>query len=299
VESLSGGLELLLLPPVGWVAAIVWGALWGSFFNVCIHRIPLYESVVSPASRCPGCGAQIRAYDNIPILSWFLLGGRCRGCRARISPRYLLVEALSTALTAALYYRFVFLGEGPLQADLSHFIVYFFFTGTLIVLSGIDIDHKLLPAVVTYPAVPIFFVLGRLLKDVPALDAGIGLVSGYLFVRLVSDGYYHLTGREGLGYGDGMLLSLSGGLLGWRSLPFTLLVGSVSGLLVTVPVLIHRRKRARQADATQESGSLRHVEVPFGPFLALGAFVYMMLFSGRDPETVMYQLFGGLFGSLN
>jgi leader peptidase (prepilin peptidase) / N-methyltransferase len=297
--NFSEGLSLLLLPPVGWVVAFFWGALWGSFFNVCIHRIPLYESVVSPGSRCPGCGAAIAAYDNVPILSWLLLRGRCRRCRTPISPRYLLVEALMAALTMLLYHRFVASGPGPLPADLTRFIVYFFFTGTLVVLSGIDFDHQILPDRITCPASPLFFLLGRLTGDAPLLDAAIGLAAGYLFVRLIADGYYYLTGREGMGYGDGKLLSLIGGLLGWRALPLTLLLGSLSGLCVTVPVLLLRRRRKAAAPGPpggDEGPALRHVEVPFGPFLAFGGFLYMYLFVGRDAETVIFRLFGGLLG---
>ncbi|MDW8281375.1 MAG: prepilin peptidase, partial [Myxococcales bacterium] len=222
--DLNEGLALLLLPPVGWGVAAVWGALWGSFFNVCIYRIPLYESLTSPSSRCPHCGGAIAWYDNIPIVSWLLLRGRCRKCQAPISPRYILVELLTTVLTLLLYHRFVAEGPGPLGADLLRFIVYFYFTGTLVVLSGIDLDHQLLPDSITYPAIPLFFLLGRLVGDVPWVDAAVGLVAGYLMVRLISDGYYHLTGREGMGYGDGKLLSMVGALMGWRALPLTLLV---------------------------------------------------------------------------
>lgn len=292
----SDGLSLLLGPPVGWVVALLWGALWGSFFNVCIYRIAVHESVVWPPSRCPGCQQQIAAYDNIPILSWLLLRGRCRRCKTKISPRYLLVEALTAALSVAVYGRFVASGGLGLPVGMMHYMVYFFFTGTLIVLSGIDADHQILPDTITYPAIPIFFVLGRFLDDVPLRDALIGAAAGYLFVRAIADGYFYLTGREGMGYGDGKLLMLTAGLLGWKSLPITLLVGSVSGMLVSVPLLVLRR-RARSAAGAEPAGdtepALRHVEVPFGPFLAVGALAYMFGFVGRDYETVLLHLVGG------
>ena len=125
--------------------------------------------------------------------------------------------------------------------------------------------------------------------------AAIGVVVGYAFVRLIADGYYYLTGREGMGYGDGKLLSLVGGLLGWRALPLTLLFGSLSGIAVSVPTLLLRRRRARAAGlSADDETALRHIEVPFGPFLALGAFLYLYLFGGRDAETVIFQLFGRL-----
>ncbi len=302
----SAGLLLLVLPPVGWVVAGIWGALWGSFFNVCIYRIPLFMSVSWPGSRCPRCGTFIAAYDNIPILSWLILRGRCRHCPEPISPRYLLVEALMTGLSLLLYSRFVASGEGPLSILVSEYIVYFYFTGLLVVLSGIDFDHQILPDSITYPAIPIFFVMGRFLPDVSALDALIGMVAGYAFVRLIADGYYYLTGREGMGYGDGKLLAITGGLLGYKSLPLTLLWGSLAGIAVSLPALILRRRsekrtqvdNAARTDATKDGAVdhalLRHVEVPFGPFLAFGAFCYLLLFIGRDYETVILRLFGGL-----
>lgn len=295
-------MTLLFLPPLGWGVAFVWGALWGSFFNVCIHRIPLYDSVVWPPSRCPTCGSGIAAYDNLPIISWLVLRGRCRRCRSPISPRYLLVELLVALLSTAIYARFVARGDMPLPPAMTRYVVYFFFTGTLVVLSGIDLDHQILPDSITWPAIPLFFALGRLVGDVSLLDAAIGLCAGYLFVRAVSDGYFYLTQREGLGYGDGKLLALTGGLLGWKSLPLTLLCGSLSGLMIAVPaLLLSRRRRARQGPPARPSepsaeppATLRHTEVPFGPFLAFGALVYLFLFVGRDYEAVLYNLFGRL-----
>jgi leader peptidase (prepilin peptidase)/N-methyltransferase len=148
VTSAGGPLELLVSPPLGWVLVVSFGALFGSFFNVCIYRVGLHESVVRPASRCPSCGTPIRLRDNVPVLGWILLGGRCRHCRARISVRYPLVEALSALLAAGIWAR---LGAGT-RPDvdpvvlLAHFFVYFAFIGTLLVLAGIDADHMTLPA---------------------------------------------------------------------------------------------------------------------------------------------------------
>src|SRR5262245_23683516 len=126
-------LELMVMPPFGWIVAGVWGALWGSFFNVAIYRVGLYESVTRPRSRCGSCGATIFWYDNIPILSWLVLGGRCRRCRAKFSARYPLVELLSTLLALAVYWRFL---DGDPLAVAGRFFVYFAFVGTLLVLSG-------------------------------------------------------------------------------------------------------------------------------------------------------------------
>lgn len=288
------GLRLLVAPPLGYVVALVWGALWGSFFNVCIYRIPVYESVVSPGSRCPHCNTAIAFYDNLPILSWLILRGRCRHCRAPISPRYLMIEALVALLTVALYHRFVAMAVLPWPAALAHFLVYFYFVSTLVVLSGIDYDHQILPDQITYPGIVLFFALGRVMGEstgVSHRDAVIGMIAGYAFVRLVADGYYYLTGREGMGYGDGKLLAMTAGLLGWQSLPFTLLVGSLVGIAVNLPILWWKRKHEQLGKGAPSS--LRHVEVPFGPPLAVGAVVYLFVFGDRDFETVLFQLLAG------
>lgn len=283
------GLRLLVYPPVGYFVFVLWGALWGSFLNVCIYRIPLYDSVVSPGSHCTNCNTAIAFYDNFPILSWLVLRGRCRTCKTPISPRYLLVGALVAVLSGLLYHRFVGSLPAPTLQALGQFFVYFYFVCTLVVLSGIDYDYKILPDQITYPAIPIFFVLGRLIGHVDTGDALLGMIFGYAIVRAIADGYFYLTHREGMGYGDGKLLSITGGLLGWQSLPVTLLVGSLVGIVVNVPILLWQRRKEQK----QGGPALRHVEVPFGPPLAIGAVVFLFLFIGKDLETVLFQLFAG------
>lgn len=305
---------LLLRSAYGFVLAMVWGALWGSFANVCIYRIPRRESLSRPSSHCPHCIAPIAFYDNIPVLGWLRLRGRCRNCRASISPRYLAVELFAIVLSAIFYARFVAWGAlggshsfampGPPAVAMSHFIVYFFFGGVLLVLSAIDIEHQILPDRITYPAIPVFFLLGRLLyfqspsSGVSLGQALAGLVAGYLVVRLISDGYYYLTGREGLGYGDGKLLSLIGALLGWKALPYTLLIGSLSGLLVGVPIAVLRRhsRRGTLKSDPQNLPPLRHASVVFGPFLAFGATLYLLFLLGKDTDSLLLQTLGTLFG---
>lgn len=314
----------LLRSPLGAVLATVWGTLWGSFANVCISRIPAGESVVRPASRCPSCQAPIAWYDNVPLVSWLLLRARCRRCRAPISARYLVIEALGGLLALLVYLRFVRESGVALPLALARFVVYFALAGVLLVLSAIDLELKLLPDRITYPAIPSLFLAGRLLADVSALDAAIGAAAGYLGVRLLSDGYYYLTGREGLGYGDGKLLALIGAALGWQALPVVLLVGSLSGLLVGIPFLLVQRRRAalleedgevsgaptagapqtdRQGDkeptdeaadaiADEAAGPppLRHAALPFGPFLALGAVLHLLVLHGRSETAVLLRL---------
>jgi leader peptidase (prepilin peptidase)/N-methyltransferase len=257
-------LGLLVLPPVGWVLAAVWGALWGSFANVAIHRLGLYESVVRPRSRCPRCGNPIAAYDNIPIVSWILLRGRCRRCALPISVRYPLVEALSAGLAVAVYARFVAADAGADPVGLAaRFFVYFAFVETLLVISGVDLDHQMIPDAVTYPAIPALFLCALVLNDVPPRDLVIGMVAGYGIVAVPVELIYSLTGRDVMGYGDAKLLTMIGALLGWKAVLFALFGGALLGTLVAVPLRLLQRQK------------LFGVAVPFGPFIAAGAALYL------------------------
>jgi leader peptidase (prepilin peptidase)/N-methyltransferase len=263
----DGPLQLLVRTPIGWVFGALWGVLWGSFFNVCIYRIGLYESVVRPRSRCTTCGRPIAGFDNIPIVSWILLGGRCRGCKTRISVRYPLVEALSGVVGVAIWWRFC---GGPEHAEtdpvvaLAHYFVYFAFAGTLLVLSGIDFDHKLLPDRITMPGIPLCFLAGLLLRDVPPGELLLGAFVGYGLVAVTIELSYLILGREGMGYGDAKLLAMVGALLGWRAVVATFFGAPFVGLVILVPALLATRRR------------VLGLEVPYGPFLAGAAFAYVL-----------------------
>ena len=308
--SATEGLAQLLAPPAGYWLAAVWGALWGSFFNVAIHRLGREDAsltmLLRPPSHCPRCGTPIRAYDNLPIVGWLLLRGRCRDCRAPISLRYPLVEAASLLLCLAVYQGFVVDHPDALPLMLCRFLVYFFFVGTLVVLALIDLDTMLLPDAITLPAIPFFLLAGRVFHDVPHTDALIGAVVGFAALKGLQLGYAAATGREGLGGGDATLMALVGGFLGWRSLPFTLGLGATFGTLVSVPLLVWQRRRAatQQNDiasqhddvAVQHEGaaasqptSIRHVEVPFGPFLVVGALCYLFFKDAAWAWLVGYQ----------
>jgi leader peptidase (prepilin peptidase)/N-methyltransferase len=274
--------------PFGVAAAAIFGAIWGSFFNVCIARVPAGQSIVRPGSRCGACGAPVRALDNVPVLSYVWLRGRCRACAAPFSIRYPLVELLGALLAAGLWWQCVASDPGgDLAVRLARFAYDFAFAGVLVVLSFIDLATLLLPDVITLPAIGVFFLAGFGVHEASWLARVIGAGVGYLFVRLIADFYYYVLKREGLGLGDGKLLALIGVALGWRALPLVVFAGSIAGSLISIPVLLVTRRR-RAAD--QELGaagrepraadqSLRDVQVPFGPFLALGALVY--LFAGR------------------
>jgi leader peptidase (prepilin peptidase)/N-methyltransferase len=229
--------------------AFVFGAVIGSFLNVCIHRLPAKESVVYPPSHCPGCGARIRSRDNIPLLSYVLLRGRCRSCGAPISLRYPVVEALSGALLVLLLYRF---GLSPALG------VYVAFVAALIVVSFIDLDHQIIPDVISLPGIVVGLVASALGQGPPLLDSVLGALVGGGILYAVAVGYHALTAREGMGGGDIKLLAMIGAFLGWRGVLVTLIVGSFTGAVVGISLILVRRTDSR-------------VPIPFGPFLALGA----------------------------
>ena len=215
----------------------------------------------------------------------------------QFSPRYLLVEALTGLLSAIIcwssWWRRPTWRAGGAAA---RYALYFAFAGVLVVLSFIDLDTKRLPDVITLPSIPIFFLAGFAAHDVPWLERAIGAAAGYLLVRIISDGYYYLTGREGLGLGDGKLLAVVGAVLGWRAIPFTIFLASFLGIAVSVPILLHRRRnqpppppefkpeptersargRSPHTDRSSAPSFSAAPEVPFGPFLSLSAIVYML-----------------------
>jgi leader peptidase (prepilin peptidase)/N-methyltransferase len=276
--SMDEGAALLSSPLATGAAALI-GAIWGSFFNVCIARIPAGQSIVRPGSRCASCGTPIRAWDNIPLVSYFVLRGRCRACKAPFSARYPLVEALAALLAAALWLRFVADDAGdPVPIKLARFAVYFAFGGVLMVLSFIDLATHKLPNVITLPAIPILFLSAFGAQDVEWLDRLIGAVAGYLFFRIVADFCYYVLKREGLGLGDTKLLALIGAVLGWRSLFFVVFVGSLGGALISLPFLLRARRRQTAANPTATAEPLRQTVIPYGPFLAGAALLY--LFTG-------------------
>ncbi|MEO6954937.1 MAG: prepilin peptidase [Polyangia bacterium] len=267
-DSLSAALGQVLATPLGaWLFAAfaaLWGALWGSFFNVCIHRIGLHESVVHPRSRCPRCGRGIHALENIPVLSWLLLRGKCAGCALPISVRYPLVELLSLFVALAIWQRLQGQPDDPVHL-LARFFVDFALCGTLLVLAGIDLDHLIIPDRITYPAIPIFFVVALLLQQVSPLELVLGPFVGYGLVFIVAEVGYLVLKREAMGYGDAKLLAVVGAALGWRAPVFAFFMAPFVGLLVIVPLLLWRRKRLLGAG-----------EVPYGPFLAVASVFYVL-----------------------
>lgn len=242
--------------------AFLFGAVIGSFLNVVIHRLPQGESLVRPRSRCPGCGEPIRASDNIPILSFLLLRGRCRHCQAPIPWRYPLVETLSGLLCTALLATF----------GLSlNFFAYFAFAAALLAVVFIDLDWQIIPDSISLPGIPAGIVLSFLLEpgwpDFGPKSALLAALIGGGLLWAVAAGYQWLRGVEGMGLGDVKLLAMLGAFLGLRSLPVILLVSSVTGALAGLGVMLATGRGLRAA-------------IPFGPFLVLGAYCY--LFFGEE-----------------
>lgn len=239
------------------VYALLLGLVTGSYLNVVIYRLPRELSTVLPRSRCPACGSQIRAWDNIPVLSWFLLRGRCRDCRAKISLRYPFIEALTGALFVASVERFG-LSFDALVAAL--------FCCLMITLAMIDIDHFLLLDRITLPGVVVGIVAqlwlsGGFLSPWPGLWGGlIGAAVGGGILLAAYGGWWLLRREEGLGLGDVKMLAMMGAFLGWRGVLVSLLVSSLAGSLFGLTMLAVGR------------GSLR-TKIPFGAFLAVGGLV--------------------------
>lgn len=230
-------------------AVFVFGSLVGSFLNVCIHRLPSGESVAFPASHCPHCRAQIKPYDNVPILSYLWLRGRCRQCDAGISRRYPLVEMLGGVAAVGAVQAFGLTAQA---------LLIFAFLSALIVVTFIDLDHQIIPDAISVPGIFVGFA-SALLFGHPgwrASFAGIALGGGLLWS--IAAGYEWLTGREGMGGGDIKLLAMIGAFLGWRAIPVTVLIASLLGTVIGVSLMLARGRDSRMA-------------IPFGPFLAVAA----------------------------
>jgi leader peptidase (prepilin peptidase) / N-methyltransferase len=240
---------------------LVFGLVIGSFLNVCICRLPASQSIASPRSRCPQCSHLIRAHDNIPVLSYVFLRGRCRDCGTRISARYPLVEILSGAFAAMTIARF---GFGWTALILYSLIAAF------LVITFIDIDHRIIPDVITLPGIPIGLAASFGPGIISPLESLIGILAGGGSLFLVAWTYQAIAKREGMGGGDIKLLAMIGAFIGWKGVLFTIFVASLTGTLAGMALILRRREGMKLA-------------VPFGPFLAVGAIAY--LFIGAEVMT--------------
>jgi leader peptidase (prepilin peptidase)/N-methyltransferase len=273
--------DLHLVPPVfGYVVAGVFGAIIGSFLNVVIHRVPHGQSIVFPNSSCPSCGATIAFYDNIPVLSYIVLGAKCRHCKEHISFRYPAVELVTAALFVAVAW------HDGLSAALPFDLV---FTSAILALVFIDAEHKLLPDAITFPGMA-FTVIARIalpylmgnphFDDVPSLshgslaDAPVWITSlvGAVVGALAGGGslwfmgwlWQKLRKVEAMGLGDVKMMFMVGGYLGWRLTILTIFIGVFSGSLIGVLLMVIEGKYDSKR------------EIPFGVFLGLGAIVALL-----------------------
>lgn len=215
--------------------AFVFGATWGSFFNVCIYRWPRHMSVVSPPSHCPACKAPIQAWRNVPIFGYLLLRGKASCCGARMTPRYALVELLGALLCVGIAERFV-VHAAPgteLTPATMTALAYFMFVGGLLVATFIDLEWLIIPDEVSLPGAALGLLLaGNGMGIVSAEDAALGAAMGFLFVQLVFVwAYERVTGRRGMGEGDPKLLLMIGAFLGWKGVLFAVVAGSMQGLV--------------------------------------------------------------------
>jgi len=234
------------------VAVVLFGLAIGSFLNVVIVRVPEGRSLWHPRSACPGCSAQLAWHDNIPVLSFLWLRGRCRRCGMRISPRYPIVEGVTAAALAAVYLAF-----GPT----GDFMVAAVLLATLVVVTAIDLKHQLIPDVITLPGIVVGLAANLAIGHVSWLDSVIGIVmGGGLFLVII------LVSRGGMGGGDMKLGAMLGAFLGWKALLFALFAAIVLGGVVAIAVLVSGLRGRKDP-------------IPFGPFLAAGG--AMALFWGE------------------
>ncbi|AVR95569.1 prepilin peptidase [Pseudoduganella armeniaca] len=286
----------LFAPPATPGAAIlaaIFGLLIGSFLNVVIYRIPAMMAresdnyvaaesgqplphterfdLVLPRSACPHCGHQITAMENVPVISWLALRGKCSQCKARISARYPLVEAFTSALSALLVWQF---GSGTMG------LATLLFAYLLIALTFIDADTQLLPDDLTYPLLWAGLLINLNGTFVPLQDAVIGAAAGYLVLWTVYWLFKLATGKEGMGYGDFKLLAALGAWLGWTMLPTIILLSSIVGALVGIGLIVFARHG-------------RGNPIPFGPYLAAAGMI-ALLFGGPIASFTTRLLGGGV-----
>ncbi len=226
------------------------GLAVGSFLNVCIHRLPRGQSLNSPPSRCPHCDYRLRWFDNIPVVSYAMLVGRCRKCGARISIRYPIIEIVTMIL---------FVLHGAVFGSTPLLVPRLVFACAMVVLFAIDLEHHLLPNAITLPGIGVGLIASTVLPP-GIVDALIGVLVGGGVLWLIGEAYFRFSGQEGMGGGDVKMLAMIGAFLGWKLVLVTLVFSSVVGSVIGLVVIAIRR------------GGMKYA-LPYGTFLALGALV--------------------------
>ena len=238
--------------------AFIFGTAIGSFLNVCIFRLPLDQSIVTPSSHCFSCKKPIPFYDNIPLVSFILLRGKCRHCGVPFSFQYPVVELLAGFFALACVFRWGF----TINA-LSIFI----FIAALIVITFIDFEHKIIPDVISLPGLLYGLLASLIFQRISFVDSLLGGLLGGGSLLLVAGLYYLLTKQEGMGLGAVKLIAMMGTFLGWQSILFIVMIGSITGAMIQLTAMVIKKKGRRYA-------------IPFGPFLSFGAVAY--LFYGQE-----------------
>ena len=251
-----------------YILVFVFGLIIGSFLNVCIYRIPEGLSVVSPSPRCTSCGAPIKFYDNIPILSYIILMGRCRSCGTKLSVKYPLIEFINAVLYVIVLNRVGYDSPWVLLSYLA-------FVSALVVIFLIDLEHQIIPNSITLPGIPIAIVLGSTILPDPLLPGNLLGIKASVAGCLAGGGSFYLIAvfgkavfkKDAMGGGDIKMMAMAGGLLGWKGILLTTFLASLLGSIIGISLILIKGK---------EWGA----RIPFGPYLALGAFI--SLFWGYD-----------------
>ena len=254
-----------------YIIVFILGSIWGSFANVCIHRLPIGESIVVKRSYCPDCKSKINWFNNIPLISFLILGGKCKSCKSGIDKRYFIVELTSVISFLFIYHFFGLSITSVLLAVLSIFFIIIFF---------IDLKHYIIPNALTFPLMIIGFVKSfdpnlniNLFPNY--LNSLIGGILGYLVIWLIILFYKKIKDKEGMGLGDAKLLSAIGFWFGWVSVPLIIFFSSVIALLYVAPTLINKTKSLT-------------TEIPFGPYLIIGTLVYIIF--GNQIKLILFNI---------
>ena len=245
------------------ISVFLLGLCLGSFLNVCIYRIPQGRSIVKPGSACMKCGHRLAWWENIPLVSFIILRGRCTACGEGISLQYPLVETLTGLIILLLWRKF------NLTPD---FFIYSCFVATLIIITFIDLEHQIIPDILSLPMIAIGLISSFFLAEINWHDSIIGVLLGGGSLYLVAGGYYLITHNEGMGGGDIKLLAMIGAFLGWKAIPLVIFISASIGSVTGVSLIL-----------IQRAG--RHTAIPYGPFLAFAALISLLY--GRE-LTIWY-----------
>jgi leader peptidase (prepilin peptidase)/N-methyltransferase len=264
------GYDIQTLDTLLTAVSFIVGAMVGSFLNVCVYRLPKGESVVHPRSRCPKCEKSIVWYDNIPMVSWLMLGAKCRHCKTPISWQYPLVEAITAALFAGVYIRFDFTIASP---------IYMLLAASLVLVTFVDLTDWTIPNEVTFPGIPLGFACALLAMfvpgtnlmilgppNVPIFSSLLGALIGGGILYLLDKGALMVLGKRGMGFGDVKLIAMLGAFFGWPAVLMIIAIAAFAGAILGYGLILLQRSKGEEETAHY---------IPFGPYLSFGGVVVM------------------------